>query len=65
MFIYDVCFHLDNYSEKQGVEFSNPVNVGDFISDGIGEGEYKVFQVVHSQVGGGSCIHVKHENVDF
>ena len=65
MFTYDVCFHLADYSEKQGVEFSNPVSVGDFISDGIGEAEYKVFQVVHSQVGGGSCIHVKHENVEI
>lgn len=29
----------------------------------VGEAEYKVFQVVHSSVGGESCIHVKHENV--
>lgn len=59
MYLYDVCFHLDNYSEKSSVEFSNPVHVGDFITDGIGEEEYQVFQVVHSSVGGGSAIHVK------
>ena len=63
MFTYDICYHLADYSEKTGVEFSNPVNVGDFITDGCGESEYKVFQVVHSISGGGSCIHVRHENL--
>ena len=58
-FIYDICFHLGDYSEKNHMEFSNPISVGDFISDGIGEKEYLVFQVIHSQAGGGSAIHVK------
>lgn len=59
MFVYDVCFHLDSYHEKHSVEFSNPVNVGDCITDGCGEVEYEVFKVVHSQVGGGSALLVK------
>lgn len=58
-FFYDICFHLNDYSEKNSVGFSNPVHVGDFISDGIGAAEYEVFQVIHSSVGGGSAIHVK------
>ena len=61
-YYYDVCYHLDDYNEKNNVEFSNPVHIGDYITDGIGNEEFLVFQVVHSAVGGGSAIHVKRES---
>lgn len=57
MYIYDVCFHVEHYSECNQVEFSNPVHVGQSISNG--DCEYIVFQIVHSSVGGGSALHVK------
>ena len=59
-FIYDVCVHDDgNYREQSGVEFSNPIHIGEFINSGKGETEYEVFRVVHSGFGGGSAIHVR------
>ena len=59
-FIYDVCVHDDgDYREQSGVEFSNPVHIGEFITSGNSETEYEVFQVVHSGFGGGSAIHVR------
>ncbi len=58
-YFYDICYHLDNYDEKNNIGFPNPVNVGDRITDGAGNGEFVVFQVCHSIVGGGSSLHVK------
>ena len=58
-YFYDVCIHGEDYEERSSVEFSNPVIRGDFITSGDGVAEYKVFQVIHSSVGGGSAIHAE------
>lgn len=63
-YFYDVCIHDEDYEERSGVEFTNPVSKGDFVTSGTGDTEYEVFQVVHSSVGGGSAIHVREQASD-
>lgn len=58
-FVYDVCVHDKVYREVPGVEFSNPVHIGDFVTASEEGSEYEVFQVAHSGYGGGSAIHIR------
>ena len=59
LFIYDICVHEEGaYREEYGVEFSNPVHIGDFIKIEVEDTEYEVFQVVHSDNCGKSVLHV-------
>ena len=63
-YIYDVGLHDSNggYEEFGNTEFSNPVSVGDYITNPNGDSsEWKVFQVTHSSVGGGSCLHIRQD----
>jgi len=60
LFIYDVCVHdVGYYREESGVEFSNPLHIGDFIKIEVEDNEYEVFQVVHSDNCGKSVLHVR------
>lgn len=58
-YFYNVHIHADELKISNNIGFMNAVNIGDSITNGFGDPEYIVYDIVHNMSDNNTTIHVE------